>query len=252
VRIEPRGSTRFLKEKNPSHYYAARATDAAPLDVKGEREGFLFYRGIGGFPSPVSAQFDEDGRIHLEKTVAAPIRHAIVFTNMNGKVGYRVVGDLNEPIAVDSPVVDGRGGNLEPLYADLRRTLVAEGLYAKEAAAMVETWRDSWFEEGTRVFYFMPTETVDPILPLKIEPRPASIARVFVGRVELISASMVDTVKYAFAEGDGETLERYGRLLGPIADRILDNTTSPVARASIQTFLDAAMKRQIARGALCN
>jgi hypothetical protein len=34
-----------------------------------------------------------------------------------------------------------------------------------KAAAMVETWRDSWFEEGTRLFYFLPQVTVDRILP---------------------------------------------------------------------------------------
>jgi hypothetical protein len=33
---------------------------------------------------------------------------------------------------------------------------MAQGLFPKEAHAMVDTWRDSWFEEGTRAFYILP------------------------------------------------------------------------------------------------
>jgi hypothetical protein len=50
---------------------------------------------------------------------------------------------------------------------------------------MVDTWRDSWFERGRRIFYLVPRATIDSILPLDVKPAPASIARVFVGRIEL-------------------------------------------------------------------
>ena len=35
---------------------------------------------------------------------------------------------------------------------------------------MIETWRDSWFEEGLRVFYIVPRARVDFDLPLSISP----------------------------------------------------------------------------------
>ena len=35
---------------------------------------------------------------------------------------------------------------------------------------MVETWRDSWFEEGSRLIYIVPSRAIDAILPLQIEP----------------------------------------------------------------------------------
>ena len=54
---------------------------------------------------------------------------------------------------------------------------------------MVETWRDSWFEEGTRPIYIMPPHSVDAILPLQVEPAPLRTARVFVGRIELLSSN---------------------------------------------------------------
>jgi hypothetical protein len=50
---------------------------------------------------------------------------------------------------------------------------------------MVETWRDSWFEEGSRAFYIFPRTLLDTTLPLSIEPQPAKTIRVFVGRINL-------------------------------------------------------------------
>ena len=41
---------------------------------------------------------------------------------------------------------------------------------------MVETWRDSWFEEA-RVFYLAPPASVDGILPLSVSPAPAAVSR---------------------------------------------------------------------------
>jgi len=40
--------------------------------------------------------------------------------------------------------------------------------------AMLETWRDSWFEEGMRVFYILPRATVDTLLPFRSSPHRAS------------------------------------------------------------------------------
>ena len=52
-------------EKSGSHYYAARATDAALLRVaagekKPEVKKFLFYRGTGSFRAPLTVTLDRD------------------------------------------------------------------------------------------------------------------------------------------------------------------------------------------------
>ena len=85
---------------------------------------------------------------------------------------------------------------------------------------MIETWRDSWFEEGTRLFYIVPRRAIDAILPLDIQPTPSQIARVFVGRMEVITPAIREDVKQAIAKNDRSTLEKYGRFLEPIARRI--------------------------------
>src|SRR5205085_1139126 len=103
---------------------------------------------------------------------------------------------------------------------ELRNILVADGLYEKEAQAMVDTWRDSWFEEGSRLIYVVPRDIVDRILPLDVTPAPASVARVFVGRIELVTPATLRAVGDALDAGDRDGLERYGRFLEPIAQRL--------------------------------
>jgi hypothetical protein len=84
----------------------------------------------------------------------------------------------------------------------------------------VETWRDSWFEEGARLIYIMPARSVDAILPLHVEPLPSTTARVFVGRIELVTPETVRSVADALAAGDSVTVDRYRRFLEPIVARM--------------------------------
>jgi hypothetical protein len=93
-------------------------------------------------------------------------------------------------------------------------------MYAAEASTMVETWKDTWFEKGTRVFYIVPPKTIDAILPLSIEPKPAHVARAFVGRMEIVTADMQKEVLTAIRTNDRPVLESYGRFLSPIVNRV--------------------------------
>lgn len=207
----------FPTEHAPSHYYLARATDASPVVVNGQHEKFLFYRGIGGFQPPVSAVIERDGRIAV--TMAdAPLGDVILFENRGGNMAYevrRVSGQRTtfEPVQLEGEAV--------PPTAELEEMLVASGLYPKEAKAMVDTWRESWFEEGTRIFYIAPEPMIDRTLPLTVTPAPAATVRTFVGRVELFTRATLNDVQEAFKASDRRTLLKYGRFLRPIAARIL-------------------------------
>ena len=55
------------------------------------------------------------------------------------------------------------GGDGPSPQKHLEKVLVARGLYPREAKAMVESWRGSWFEHGTRLFYIVSGEAVDAI-----------------------------------------------------------------------------------------
>ena len=112
---------------------------------------------------------------------------------------------------------------------------------------MIDTWRDSWFEEGMRVFYILPRATVDETLPMKITPAPAATVRVFVGRVEILSPAMKESLANALSSGDTTTLEKCGRFLEAFQPRIRNVVMSPAARA----FIDSMRAQNTNRVAPC-
>ena len=57
-------------------------------------------------------------------------------------------------------------------------------------------------------------------MPLKITPTPATVERVFVGRVEVFSPATQRSIETALASDDVKTLGTYGRFLRPFCDRI--------------------------------
>ena len=116
-------------------------------------------------------------------------------------------------MVIDPPLLTG---NVDTLAIDFEGILVEQGLYPDEAHAMVQTWSDSWFEEGSRLIYIVPRAFVDKILPLTMNPAPSQMARVFVGRLEIMTPATTRAVETALASGDEVTLYKYRRFLEPI------------------------------------
>ena len=80
--------------------------------------------------------------------------------------------------------------------------LIEAGLSSPEAAAMVATWDEQWYEEpGQRVFSIPPQALIDRVLPLKISPKPAETVRVFVHRAEILSPETVQSLEEAMTPG---------------------------------------------------
>ena len=75
------------------------------------------------------------------------------------------------------------------LRASLKRALIAQGLFADEAEAMLNTWKASYFKKpASRVFYIVPRAWTDYFLPLEFSV-PARVNRVIVGRIDSRAAS---------------------------------------------------------------
>jgi hypothetical protein len=237
VQVLPGAVQEFPDNGDQSHYYAARETDSAPVRVGDQTEKLLFYRGIANFDIAIHPQFLPNGKLEIRNAGPAPVGFAMLFENRGGKIGYRVLHDLQGTTLLDSPDLTA---DSEALREQLARALVDAGLYSKEAAAMIETWRDSWFEEGMRIFYLVPRTTLDAVLPLKIAPAPTATERVFVGRVELLSPSMQRTISTALGLGDTNTLAKYGRFLRPFCDRILKERSGVAIAPAATAFLARA------------
>ena len=186
-----------------SHYFAARATDANLVkietpDAKSETEKFLFYRGVGMFSAPLKVTSDgaNAATLHLTNTGPEPLGQLFIHEVREGLARLGVLSGIapggkqtfafsakDEPVQLAKTRAD--------LAAQMQTALVAAGLYEREAAAMVKTWDDAWFAEpGLRVLYVLPRAWADRVLPLTLEPAPREVARVMVGRAEILTPAM--------------------------------------------------------------
>jgi len=125
---------------------------------------------------------------------------------------------------------------MDSLSRDLADILTGQGLYPDEARAMIETWRDSWFEEGSRLFYIVPDRFVNTVLPLKINPLPSQMVRVFVGRIELVTPATTQAVEKILIAHDAAGLRRYQRFLEPILAEM--KAENPAGAAQIEKNLE--------------
>ena len=241
IAVLPHTTTNLPVETGPNRYYAARETDAALVRVCNtngratEFEKFLFYRGVGGFDLPVSVKLDGN---RLQFAGLGGIAQVIVFENHGGRIGFRIVAVNADTAAIERPVL---GDSLAALLAAMQQTLISQGLYGKEAKAMLETWRDSWFEEGLRVFYVLPRPVTDRVLPITIAPPPAQLVRVLVGRAEIITPEMENTIQAEWQQlGDPSpgvraaartALRQHGRFAEPVLKQMLgrENNTARAA-----------------------
>jgi hypothetical protein len=237
VTLSPILREEFRRENLDNHYYAARMTSSTPLRVKtpaGEQqEKFLFYRGVSTFAVPISAKLTTASTLLVENRSKEEIPNIILFERRGQRVGYRIGGAMRKDAILDPPELTG---TIDDLGRDLEGMLVVQGLYQDEAHAMVETWRDSWFEEGSRLLYIVPAAFVDGVLPLSINPAPAQTVRVFVGRLEIVTPATEKAVQRALVTHDSATLKMFGRFLEPVLETMIQNESSP---ARVQQFYQA-------------
>ena len=240
VTVSPNLRSQFPHENRENNYYAARMTSSTPLRVRtaaGEQqEKFLFYRGVSTFAVPVTAKLTGEDRVSVENRSQQEIPNVILFERRGEKVGYRIGGALQHGLVLEQPELTA---TVNDLGRELEGLLVAQGLYQDEAHAMVETWRSSWFEEGSRLFYIVPKTFVDGVLPLTIHPAPAQTVRVFVGRLELITPATERAVEQALNAGDRATLKLFGRFLEPILTTMIQQESSPGRARRFQRALNS-------------
>ena len=250
IRLLPNEAPDYLREVADSHYYPARETDAVPVQVcnadksRIEKEKFLFYRGVGDFGLPLVVKLDGKN-LFLRDTGTDEVKNLIIFENRGGRIGFRFIETLGKETTVERPETNK---TLAEVLSELEKTLVSEGLYEKEARAMIETWKDSWFEEGLRAFYVLTRKSTDKILPLTIEPRPAQTVRVMVGRAEVITPEMEQDVRRQVGRLHSDSartrteaqayLKKYGRFYEPILKSLLETEKDARVRAQIEKLIE--------------
>lgn len=261
IRLMPNANINYAREAAYSHYYPARETDATPIRIcnsdksKIEYEKFLFYRGIGNFELPLNVKLQGNqvvlnlnGPIYGAKSNPGHnLTGLMVFEKRGGRVGFTTVPSVSGATPVARPQLNM---TVEQAKAELERILLLQGLYPKEAQSMIQTWSDSWFEDGLRVFYILPRLEVDEVLPLRIDVPTKERIRVLVGRTEVITPEMEHAVKRqvtllrspseSVRQGSRETLKKFGRFYQPILRSILQTETDPAVRTQIEQLIAAA------------
>ncbi|HVW39283.1 MAG TPA: hypothetical protein VHB99_18330, partial [Pirellulales bacterium] len=174
-----------------NHYAFARETDSAIVEVVDQYlqkhyEKFLFYRGLGDFPLPLSFSATEPGRFTVKNEGPDAVRDLFLVQIDGSRVRFRHAAQVAAygELTIETPE---SYSTIDELGEEMVQALIVTGLYEKEARAMVKTWRSSWFgENGTRLLYLVPERITDELLPLAIEPKPDEQLRVLVGRMELL------------------------------------------------------------------
>ncbi len=192
---------------NSGVWLSPRHVDAADLTTAdGESERYLFYRGVANFAAPLQLVADpvrDELAIHAQfaNVLAHGVNRQIgrlwlVHVLSDGQIAYRAFGPL--PVSGDPGPEIGRTrasfaagdysyGRLDELRRELHRSLVADGLFADEAEALIETWNHAYFRSaGLRLFFLVPRAWTDHYLPLSVSVD-ADIQRVMIGRIELVS-----------------------------------------------------------------
>ena len=206
--------TAGLTKPGETHtWQAPRATDANIIHNGSDNtqvEKFLFYRGIGSAsfvdgstpgvdgPAPYAIETVFHGdTLAITNHVDHGISYAIVFeripstetptTDTVNRVWWSGAIASGGQVNCKAPTY-GEGLSWADGQIQLRDNLIAAGLYKKEADAMLDTWRHSYFgTPGLRVFWIVPPTSLEKTLPLKVSPQPDEIHRVMVARSEVLT-----------------------------------------------------------------
>ena len=181
----------FKPDDNLGWIRTRQAVTNAVRTAKGETEGYLFYRGIGHLDPGLKTTVDSSETLHLENQSGGRIPYLVVFEIVEGKLRWTDRADgLDTKGTLEIPEAGLKEETIrfpETLYRSVSNGLSKCGLTDTEARAMVETWWHSYFESpGLRVFWVLPREKTDQLLPLEVSPAPTELVRVLVGRSEVL------------------------------------------------------------------
>lgn len=137
--------------------------------------------------------------------------------------------------------------------ADGVKTLIGQlkdaGLFEDEAASLVTLWtRDLFESEGVTLFYRLPQEEYERLLPLTLKPRPETLVRVGLvqhpycepGLAERVAKLVkeLDNDEFARREAAQKSLETMGRAAYVHLLKLRDTIKAPEPKRRIEELLE--------------
>jgi hypothetical protein len=228
-------------KEGKGRYFAARATDAAIVQAtdknKTENERFLFYRGVGDFSMPFVVRAEGKGAFAVKNTGKDEVP-GFVLVRVDGRKVYFKAGGSLSPQSEARIQESTEASDADKLGDAVAKLLTEQGLYEKEARAMVKTWSSDWFgQDGIRVIYAVPESLTSGLLPLKIDPKPDQLVRVLVGRHDILTPEREKEIDSLVKRINGDS-----NVDSQAADRILNQMGR--YRWAAQTASAARLKAQ--------
>jgi hypothetical protein len=186
---------------------APRQVDAATIEVKGEHEKYLFYRGVAHLDAPVLVRRSGPELIITKETKdngqqsTRDIKQLwMLDVKGEGRAAFRIVRpyDQGPALVAKTPAEFAPEEYADTAIHDLRESmraaLMEQGLFEDEANALLNTWQVSYFQSaGLRLFFLVPEVWTNRVMPLTIRAPhgekliDAAITRVMVGRIEIVT-----------------------------------------------------------------
>ncbi|MGB1124236.1 MAG: hypothetical protein ACPG4Q_03440 [Phycisphaeraceae bacterium] len=275
IELNPETDTSKFAKVDANHpwWHTARETDATPIHVPNQRrpgaqrdeavERFLFYRGAGTYTPMVLPKRDKAGE---DLSVTVPFSQIDLRGVFLVRVNDSGATITHAPILrAENTLVLAGPEAIQPIQiaaktakAQLIDSLEAAGLFSKEAEGLVKIWGDDMFTSpGERLLYIMPSNEVERLLPLDIQPAPSQTVRTLIAWVELstpqLEKRIMDLVKQLGSEAWAERqaadkeLRRCDRFGEAILRRALDATEDPEIRMRVEQIL-ASLEQERQQG----
>jgi hypothetical protein len=215
-----------------------------------EREHFIYYDGLVPIGKRVAVTVEKD-----KVLVASRVKHPILDVTV---VDRRTPGHIRvarlakleagaKATELDFAEVDPKEWPEAGLVI-LTKQLADSGLFEDEARSLAEVWKKDFFQaDGLTLFFRLPQEEYEKLLPMKLKPRPEKLVRVglvlhphcepdFAERVANLAGELGSN-DFEARERAQKRLEEMGRAAFVHLKRLRETIKSPEAQRRLDELL---------------
>jgi hypothetical protein len=211
-----------------------------------EREKFIYYDGLLPRVNALTVKLDKD-KASLKNQEKFTVFDVWVVDNRDA--ARKHIGRLPRLSAGAAQEVEYTTLPVEEAAKTLTAQLNAAGLNEDEAAALTTIWKGDFFASaGLSLFYRLPQEQYDRLLPLMVKPRPEKFVRVGLVQQIPFDNELADRIAKLVKQLNDDKFDKREAAqqqlakLGPIAlvylQRLRKSLTTPESKRRVEELLE--------------